>query len=85
MKKKLQLTLRKYIRDCYEQPKRNEQTLRKVQSPKTQPEKKVENRNRSVSSKAIELVILKCPAKKKDNFIILSYLDFKTYMVCLHY
>ena len=64
MKKKLQLTLLKYIRDCYEQPKRNEQTLRKVQSPKTQPEKKVENRNRSVSSKAIELVILKCPANK---------------------
>ena len=49
------------------QSKRNEQILRKVQSPKTQPEKKVENRNRSISSKAIELVILKCPANKNPG------------------
>jgi len=50
------------------QPKRNEQTLRKVQSPKTQPEKKVENRNRSISSKAIELVIKSAQQTKIQDY-----------------
>ena len=45
----------------------------------------IDSMKRPIAGNETISVILKCPAKRKDNFIILSFSDFKTYIVCLHY